>query len=103
MIGYTLFDTAIGACGIAWGERGVIGLWLPDADRAALRRRIARRLPQGREAAPDAAIRAAVTAIVDLFAGGRADLSGVELDMDGVPGSTAASTRRRAGSRPARR
>jgi O6-methylguanine-DNA--protein-cysteine methyltransferase len=85
MSGYTLFDTAIGACGIAWGERGVIGLWLPDTDRAALRRRIARRLPRAREAAPDAEVHAAIAAIADLFAGGRPDLSGVRLDMDGIP------------------
>jgi methylated-DNA-[protein]-cysteine S-methyltransferase len=82
---YALFDTAIGACGIAWGDRGVVGLWLPDTDRAGLRRRIARRLPHAREAAPEAEIRAAIDSIVDLFAGGRPDLSGVRLDVEGVP------------------
>ena len=29
--GFTLFDTAIGRCGIAWGERGVVGVQLPEA------------------------------------------------------------------------
>jgi len=29
---FTLFPTAIGHCGIAWGERGIVGLWLPETD-----------------------------------------------------------------------
>jgi tyrosyl-tRNA synthetase len=29
--GYTVFDTAIGRCGIAWGGNGVIGVQLPEA------------------------------------------------------------------------
>ena len=31
---YCLFDTAIGACAIAWGERGLKGVQLPEADAA---------------------------------------------------------------------
>ena len=30
MYTYALFDTAIGRCGLAWGERGVIAAQLPD-------------------------------------------------------------------------
>jgi len=29
--GFTLFDTAIGRCGIAWGERGIVGVQLPES------------------------------------------------------------------------
>ena len=43
MIGYALFDTAIGACGIAWGERGVVGALAP-------RRRTGRSPPAHRAA-----------------------------------------------------
>ena len=32
--GYALFDTAIGRCGIAWSERGVLRVALPDASDA---------------------------------------------------------------------
>jgi methylated-DNA-[protein]-cysteine S-methyltransferase len=39
-IRYHVFDTAIGACGIAWGERGVMRFALPGADRAATERRL---------------------------------------------------------------
>jgi len=84
MIGYALFDTTIGACGIAWGERGVTGLWLPDTGREALRRRIVRRAPGARELALTPRIQDAVESIQDLFEGRRPDLSSVSLDMTGV-------------------
>jgi methylated-DNA-[protein]-cysteine S-methyltransferase len=29
--GFALFDTAIGQCGVAWGESGVAGVQLPEA------------------------------------------------------------------------
>ena len=29
--GHTLFDTAIGVCGIAWGAAGVVAGWLQPA------------------------------------------------------------------------
>jgi methylated-DNA-[protein]-cysteine S-methyltransferase len=82
---FSIFDTAIGACGIAWGERGVAGAWLPDRDAAALRRRISRRLPLAREAAPPDGIRRAIADIVTLLSGSAADLSWVPLDLEGVP------------------
>jgi methylated-DNA-[protein]-cysteine S-methyltransferase len=83
--GFAVFGTTIGACGIAWGERGVVGCWLPDADRFALARRIARRLPGASEAPPPPEIRAAIDRIADLLRGGRQDLLNVRLDMTGVP------------------
>ena len=30
---FALFDTAIGTCGIAWSEEGIVALQLPEADR----------------------------------------------------------------------
>ena len=42
MHGYTLFDTALGRCAIAWGEDGIVALELPAAEDAATRRRILR-------------------------------------------------------------
>ena len=33
-VGYSIFDTALGCCGIAWGERGVVAVQLPEADAA---------------------------------------------------------------------
>ncbi|MFZ0268813.1 MAG: cysteine methyltransferase, partial [Caulobacter sp.] len=29
--GFTLFETPIGLCGLAWGENGLVGAQLPEA------------------------------------------------------------------------
>jgi methylated-DNA-[protein]-cysteine S-methyltransferase len=85
MYGFTLFDTALGRCGIAWGERGIAAIELPGRDDAATRRRLRRAAPGATETAPPEAVAAAIDAIVRLFDGESADLSPVALDMDGVP------------------
>jgi methylated-DNA-[protein]-cysteine S-methyltransferase len=84
-LGFTLFDTAVGRCGIAWGERGIVGLHLPEESDAKARARIARRFPNASEAEPPAEVRNAIGLIVELLAGRRSDLSGIALDMDRVP------------------
>jgi methylated-DNA-[protein]-cysteine S-methyltransferase len=82
---FHVFDTAIGACGIAWGERGITNAWLPERDASALRRRIALRLPGAREAGPTEEIRPAIDGIVALLAGAASDFSSVPLDLEAVP------------------
>ncbi len=83
--GFALFDTAIGRCGIAWSERGVVGVQLPEAREAATRGRMLRRFPGVREEAPPAAVRRAMEGITRLLEGRSVDLSDVALDMDRVP------------------
>ena len=83
--GFALFDTAIGRCGIAWGERGVVGLQLPEASEAGTLARMRRRFPDAREAPPPPSVQRALEGVVALLGGETADLSGVALDMDGVP------------------
>jgi methylated-DNA-[protein]-cysteine S-methyltransferase len=85
MYGFTLFDTALGRCGIAWGERGIAAIELPGRDDAGTRRRLRRSVQGATEAAPPEDVAAAIEAIVRLFDGEPADLSAVVLDMDGVP------------------
>ena len=85
MYGFTLFDTALGRCGIAWGERGIAAIELPGRDDAATRRRLVRAVPGAIEAAPPDDVAAAIDAIARLFDGEPVDLSPVALDMDGVP------------------
>ncbi len=83
--GFTLFDTAIGACGIAWGRRGILGVQLPERDAAATRARLARRFPEAGEAPAPADVLQAIERIQALVRGEASDLSDVALDMEGVP------------------
>jgi O-6-methylguanine DNA methyltransferase len=83
--GFTLFDTAIGRCGIAWGGRGVVGVQLPEAREAETRARLLRRFPDTREAPPPPEVRHALDGIVALLRGEVRDLSGVPLDMERLP------------------
>jgi methylated-DNA-[protein]-cysteine S-methyltransferase len=47
---YCLFDTALGACGVAWSGRALTRLQLPEADRMATERRL--EAVAGRDAPP---------------------------------------------------
>src|SRR5271169_5988377 len=83
--GFALFDTAIGRCGIAWGERGIVGVQLPEAGESETRARMLHRFPAAGEANPPPEVQRTVDGIVALLRGEASDLSGVALDMDGVP------------------
>lgn len=83
--GFALFETAIGCCGIAWGERGVVGVQLPERHDRATRDRLSRRFPDACEAVPPSDIQQAIDSIVALLCGEARDLSCITLDMDGIP------------------
>ena len=38
--GYAVFDTAIGRCGIVWGDTGILGVQLPEAGEGEMRARM---------------------------------------------------------------
>ena len=82
---FALFDTVIGCCAIAWSERGVVCVLLPEHDDVATRARLLRRLPGAREAPPPNSVAQAIADIVALVAGEPRDLSDVVLDLTGVP------------------
>jgi methylated-DNA-[protein]-cysteine S-methyltransferase len=84
-ISFTLFETALGACGIAWGPGGVVGLWLPEPDAAGTRRRILRRFGRAREAVPTPEISSAIEGCRELLRGQKADLTDVRVDDRSVP------------------
>ena len=82
---FALFDTAIGACAIVWGDRGIKALSLPEKSEAQLRARLARQFPDGREGALLPEITAAVDRIRTLLRGEPDDLTDLVLDMEGQP------------------
>ena len=84
--GHALFETAIGACGLAWGPAGLIGVLLPEASAAATQARLERRYPDAQTASPPATVEAAINGMVGLLAGEATDLTFVVLDLDRVGG-----------------
>ena len=82
--GYTIFDTMIGRCGIAWGVLGVVGIQLPEAREIETRRRLYQLYPDAREQRPPPDVEFAIESIVALLRGQAADTSGVTLDMTGI-------------------
>jgi len=83
-LGFALFPTAIGDCGIAWGEHGLLGVQLPEGDAGATRARLARRFAPARESS-SSAWRQAIDDIAALLRGEPKDLLDVPLDMAGLP------------------
>ncbi len=82
---FTLFDTSIGACGVAWNARGLIGVQLPEADAAATRRRMAKRFPQAQEAAAPPPVQEAIKGIIALLNGEKRDLRDIAIDDSDTP------------------
>ncbi len=86
--GFSLFETAVGHCGIAWGSLGLTGVQLPERDAAATRARMVRRFPDVPELDPPEAVCRAVDSIVALLAGAPLepfDLGDIVLDMRDLP------------------
>ena len=82
--GYSIFDTTIGRCGIAWGEHGVLCVQLPEAREIETRRRLLRQYPDARELRPPLNAEIAIDGIAALLRGQPADFSDVTLDLYGV-------------------
>ena len=82
--GYTIFDTGIGRCGIAWSDAGIVGVQLPEAREIETRKRLFHLYPDAREQRPPGDVEIAIEGIVALLRGEQADLSEVALDLNGV-------------------
>lgn len=82
---FTLFDTAIGRCGITWTDDGVVGVQFPEGTERATRARLIRRFPDAVEGTRPPPIERAVAAITALLAGERRDLKEIALDMAAIP------------------
>ena len=84
-LGFTLFETAIGHCGIVWGASGVAGVQLPERGEDATRRRVLRRFPAARGATPPTdVVQRAIDDIVAPLGGEPRDLTHVTIDTDGM-------------------
>ena len=87
-LGYTLFPTPLGFCGIAWNNRALTCVQLPETDETATLGRLARRFPQCQRSEPPPFVKdaiAAVTALLEGHPGEPRDLTHLPLDMAGVP------------------
>ena len=84
-LGFCLFDTAIGPCGIAWTGSALAAVQLPEADDKGTRARLLRYVGDVPEALPPAFVQAAITRIRRLLQGAADDLADLPLELDGVP------------------
>jgi methylated-DNA-[protein]-cysteine S-methyltransferase len=84
---YALFDTPLGPCALAWTERGILAVNLPEATRTATRDRIAARSGDGETEArkPPPWIAEAIAILQRHLRGEPQDLRGIRLDMSDVP------------------
>ena len=83
--GYTIFDTAVGRCGIAWGAFGVVGVQLPEPREIETRKRLFQLYPDAREMRPPEDVELAIDGIAATLRGNDGDLTGITLDMTGIP------------------
>jgi len=80
-----LFDTPLGRCGIAWGERGIVSASFPEANDGLTIERLQRRAANGvlTKTVPDF-VRSAEERIINLMSGVKDALLDIELDYDGI-------------------
>jgi methylated-DNA-[protein]-cysteine S-methyltransferase len=79
---YCLLDTAIGTCGLAWNERGVTRLRLPESDRATTEKKLSTRAAKAETAPPE--INRLIADIQSYMTGRSTDFSSVALDLTRV-------------------
>jgi methylated-DNA-[protein]-cysteine S-methyltransferase len=82
---FAIFDTAIGPCGVIWGERGITGVQLPMGSEEKTRNRIHQRNGDIPEGTPPRDVQHAIEGMMELLAGKPNALDDVVLDLDGVP------------------
>ncbi len=82
---YTLFETAIGHCGIAWDGETIVGVQLPEARVADTRAKLQDRFDGVLVGDPPAGVQHAIDEMVASLRGEPNDLEGIVLDMETVP------------------
>ena len=84
-IGFTTFDTAIGVCGVAWSDDGLVGVELPTQDALRFTDRFRQRHPTSVEQVPSSGVAHGIAGIQALLGGLRADFAHTSIDLSGVP------------------
>jgi methylated-DNA-[protein]-cysteine S-methyltransferase len=79
-LGFTVFDSEMGPCGLAWSEHGVCAVHLPDRDAERVRARLLRRTGS-EETDPPPGIRTAVRDVQALLAGEPKTLDDIAVDL----------------------
>jgi methylated-DNA-[protein]-cysteine S-methyltransferase len=82
---FSLFPTAIGTCGIAWGPDGIRAVVLPESSEQRTRERLLRRSAHACEATAPPAIRQVIDDIMALLRGEPRNLRQARLDLQGIP------------------
>jgi methylated-DNA-[protein]-cysteine S-methyltransferase len=82
---FTLFETPLGVAGLAWGDQGIVGIQLPEPDRAHVCNRLRQRFAGATEALPSVEVEDAIERVTALLRGEHCDLQSVHLDMRRVP------------------
>ncbi|MDX8468593.1 methylated-DNA--[protein]-cysteine S-methyltransferase [Mesorhizobium sp. VK23B] len=82
--GHAVLETVIGYMGIAWSEKGLIRLCLPERSREAVERRLFRHAGVSRSTEQPKWVAELIASIKAYAAGEDIDFSGVPVDLDGV-------------------
>ena len=83
--GWCIFDTAIGACGIAWSADAIVTCQLPEADPEGTARRMQRRHHESEPSTPPEWVAHVIERVQALLEGAKDALVDVPLDMAGQP------------------
>lgn len=81
-----IFDTALGPCGVAWSEHGLVAVQLPERDCALTERRLVAKSGSTGAAAAPPAVSALTADIASYLSGQRVDFSGIAVDLGGMDG-----------------
>jgi len=90
---WTLFETSIGPCGVAWTDAGLTWVQLPEEDRKATRGRLLSKANEGGKVTSEKAmppwVKDAIARVREHLAGKPQDLGRIPLDVSGVSAFTA--------------
>jgi len=82
---YEMFPTALGPCGIAWNDRGITRVQLPERDRERTEDRLRELAGNAERARPPSWVKRTMDRIKRHLGGRMEDLSEARIDTDGLP------------------